>query len=259
MAQIDMEHAKKEFDKYLRDFDLENPKILLKKVHTYGVIKAADYICTREELGAGDRDLALLIALLHDIGRFEQLRAYNSYDDDRFDHARFGVKLLFEQGKIRDFISCADYDEVIRQSIACHSMYRLPEIQDPRILLHCKIIRDADKLDNFRVKSVDSLEAHFDLPGEIIQKEGISENVLQAVRDHRCVRREERKTHLDMWVSYMAFIFDLNFSSSFRFIQEHDYINRCIDRMDYSKKNTKESMEEVRRICLDYVQEYAER
>ena len=259
MAQIDMEHAKKEFDKYLRDFDLENPKILLKKVHTYGVIKAADYICTREELGAGDRDLALLIALLHDIGRFEQLRAYNSYDDDRFDHARFGVKLLFEQGKIRDFISCADYDEVIRQSIACHSMYRLPEIQDPRILLHCKIIRDADKLDNFRVKSVDSLEAHFDLPGEIIQKEGISENVLQAVRDHRCVRREERKTHLDMWVSYMAFIFDLNCSSSFRFIQEHDYINRCIDRMDYSEKNTKESMEEVRRICLDYVQEYAER
>ena len=259
MAQIDIEHAKKEFDKYLQDFDLENPKILLKKVHTYGVIKAADYICTREELGAGDRDLALLIALLHDIGRFEQLRAYNSYDDDRFDHARFGVKLLFEQGKIRDFISCADYDEVIRQSIACHSMYRLPEIQDPRILLHCKIIRDADKLDNFRVKSVDSLEAHFDLPGEIIQKEGISENVLQAVRDHRCVRREERKTHLDMWVSYMAFIFDLNFSSSFRFIQEHDYINRCIDRMDYSEKNTKESMEEVRRICLDYVQEYAER
>ena len=259
MAQIDIEHAKKEFDKYLRDFDLETPKILLKKVHTYGVIKAADYICTREELGAGDRDLALLIALLHDIGRFEQLRAYNSYDDDRFDHARFGVKLLFEQGKIRDFISCADYDEVIRQSIACHSMYRLPEIQDPRILLHCKIIRDADKLDNFRVKSVDSLEAHFDLPGEIIQKEGISENVLQAVRDHRCVRREERKTHLDMWVSYMAFIFDLNFSSSFRFIQEHDYINRCIDRMDYSEKNTKESMEEVRRICLDYVQEYAER
>lgn len=258
MAQIDMEHAKKEFDKYLRDFDLENPKILLKKVHTYGVIKAADYICTREELGAGDRGLALLIALLHDIGRFEQLRAYNSYDDDRFDHARFGVKLLFEQGKIRDFISCADYDEVIRQSIACHSMYRLPEIQDPRILLHCKIIRDADKLDNFRVKSVDSLEAHFDLPGEIIQKEGISENVLQAVRDYRCVRREERKTHLDMWVSYMAFIFDLNFSSSFRFIQEHDYINRCIDRMDYSEKNTKESMEEVRRICLDYVQKKSE-
>ena len=102
MAQIDIEHAKKEFDKYLMDFDLENPKILLKKVHTYGVVKAADYICTREALDPEDKDLALLIALLHDIGRFEQLKAYNSYDDNRFDHAGFGVKLLFEEGKIKD-------------------------------------------------------------------------------------------------------------------------------------------------------------
>ncbi len=258
MAQIDIEHAKKEFDKYLMDFDLENPKILLKKVHTYGVVKAADYICTREALDPEDKDLALLIALLHDIGRFEQLKAYNSYDDNRFDHAGFGVKLLFEEGKIKDFISCREYDEMIRQAIAFHSMYSLPEIRDSKILLHCKIIRDADKLDNYRVKSVDSLEAHFDLPKETIQKEKVSENVLQAVRDYRCVRREERTTHLDMWVSYLAFIFDLNFPSSFRFIQEHDYINRCIDRMDYHGQSTREAMEEVRRICLDYVQEKAE-
>ena len=38
-------------------------------------------------MGEEDRELALLIALLHDIGRFEQLKVYNSYDDNRFDHA----------------------------------------------------------------------------------------------------------------------------------------------------------------------------
>ena len=43
------------------------------------------------------------------------------------------------------------------------------------------------------------------LPGRN-QREGVSENVLQAVREHRCVYREERKTHLDMWISYLAFI-----------------------------------------------------
>lgn len=252
MSKIDIDHAKAEFEKYLKDFDLKNPKILLKKVHTFGVVKAADYICTRENMTPEDRNLALLIALLHDIGRFEQLKNYNSYDDNRFDHAGFGVKLLFDQEKIRDFISSKDYDEVIRQAIAFHSMYSLPEIQDPKILLHCRIIRDADKLDNFRVKSVDSLEAHFDLSKETIQKEKVSENVLQAVRDHRCVRREERKTHLDMWISYLAFIFDLNFPSSFRFILEHDYINRCIDRMEYDEKSTKKAMDEVRQICLEY-------
>ena len=94
MAQIDFNHAKIEFENYLSAFDLNNPKIQLKKVHTYGVVKAADYIGRREGLKQEDRDLALLIALLHDIGRFEQLKVFNSYDDNQFDHARFGVKLL---------------------------------------------------------------------------------------------------------------------------------------------------------------------
>ena len=87
MGKIDFDHAKLEFEKYLRNFDLENSKIRLKQEHTFGVVKAADYICSREGMGEEDRELALLIALLHDIGRFEQLKVYNSYDDNRFDHA----------------------------------------------------------------------------------------------------------------------------------------------------------------------------
>ena len=255
MAQIDFNHAKTELENYLSAFDLNNPKIQLKRVHTYGVVKAADYIGRREGLKQEDRDLALLIALLHDIGRFEQLKVFNSYDDNQFDHARFGVKLLFEEGEIRKFIADREYDEIIRQAIAFHSLYRLPEIEDPSAFLQCRIIRDADKLDNFRVKSVDSLEAHFDVPQKEIEKETVSENVLQAVRDHRCVFRDERRTHLDMWISYMAFIFDLNFSSSFRFIQEHDYINKCLGRMEYQREDTRKAMEEVRKICLEYVSE----
>ena len=98
MGKIDFDHAKLEFEKYLRNFDLENSKIRLKQEHTFGVVKAADYICSREGMGEEDRELALLIALLHDIGRFEQLKVFNSYDDNQFDHARFGVKLLFEEG-----------------------------------------------------------------------------------------------------------------------------------------------------------------
>src|SRR5699024_8161199 len=113
MAQIDFNHAKIEFENYLSAFDLNNPKIQLKKVHTYGVVKAADYIGRREGLKQEDRDLALLIALLHDIGRFEQLKVFNSYDDNQFDHARFGVKLLFEEGEIRKFITDGEYDEII--------------------------------------------------------------------------------------------------------------------------------------------------
>ena len=222
MNSIDLEYAKKSFREYLTAYDPEDEKIKLKRVHTFCVVEAADYICRKEKLSEEERELALLIALLHDIGRFEQLRLFNSYDDNRFDHASFGVQVLFKEGRIQEFIRTREFDEIIRQAIAWHSAYELPDMEEERILLHCRIIRDADKLDNFRVKATESLEAHFDVSKEVVEKEQVSSQVLEAVRNHRCLLRGERKTHLDMWISYLAFIFDLNFSSSFRYILEHD-------------------------------------
>ena len=257
MSGIDLEYARKSFQEYLSAYDAKDEKIKLKRVHTFCVVKAAEYITTREKISEEDRELALLIALLHDIGRFEQLKKYNSYDDNIMDHAKFGVQVLFEEGKIRDFIETDKYDEIIREAIYWHSAYQLPEMKDERILLHCKLIRDADKLDNFRVKATESLEAHFDVSKEIVETEEVSDNIMEAIREERSILRNERTTHLDMWVSYLAFIFDLNFASSFGYIQEHDYINHNIDRMNYTNPKTKERMKEVRKICLAYVEKRA--
>ena len=255
MGKIDLEYAKKNFRDYLKAYDQQDEKIKLKRIHTFCVVDAAGYICRREGFSQEDTSLALLIALLHDIGRFEQLKKYNSYDDNIMNHADFGVQVLFEEGMIRRFIETEEYDEIIRSAIAYHSLYALPEIADKRILLHCQIIRDADKLDNFRVKATESLEAHFDVSKEVVEQEIVSENILEAVRAHRCILREERTTHLDMWISYLAFLFDLNFPSSFCFIKEHDYINHNIDRMEYAQQETRVRMEEIRKLCLDYLEE----
>ena len=106
MGKIDFDHAKLEFEKYLRNFDLENSKIRLKQEHTFGVVKAADYICSREGMGEEDRELALLIALLHDIGRFEQFTVYKTYNDLKsIDHGSLGVNILTENNYIRKFNS----------------------------------------------------------------------------------------------------------------------------------------------------------
>lgn len=73
------------------------------------------------------------------------------------DHAAFGVQLLFEEGKIRDFIQEPKWDSIIRTAIARHSDFKLDGISDERELLHSRLIRDADKLDNCRVKLNDSI------------------------------------------------------------------------------------------------------
>ena len=71
------------FKKYIQDYDSRYGKIDLKIRHTYGVVKASEYITSRLNLSSEDIELAKLIALLHDIGRFEQIRKSDSFIDNK--------------------------------------------------------------------------------------------------------------------------------------------------------------------------------
>lgn len=252
-AMIDLERARKRFKEYLKDYDVEDDKIKLKLVHTFCVLDAADEICRGEGFSEEDRQLAVLISLLHDIGRFEQLKLFHSFDDTKMNHADFGVKILFQDGLIEEFIEERQFDAIISKAIQYHSLYALPDDLPPREALHCKIIRDADKLDNFRVKNTERLETIFDAPREAVSTECITHRVLERIRAHQCIKASERDTHLDFWVSFLAFIFDLNFKTSFRWILRHDYLNRNMDRIDCGNPQTKRDMEEIREICGEYL------
>ena len=155
---IDRERVKQAFQEYTGRYDIHDEKIRLKVEHTYRVADISEQIA--EKLGLSEEDIALawLIGMLHDIGRFEQLKRFNSFEADTMDHATYGVKVLFEEGMIRQFIEEDTWDDVIRTAIAKHSDYELTGITDERTLLHARLIRDADKLDNCRVKLEDAME-----------------------------------------------------------------------------------------------------
>ena len=250
---IDINRAKIAFKEYISQYNTSDDKIKLKIVHTYGVVEAAEFICKNENLNEEDTNLAKLIALLHDIGRFEQLKKFNSFDDNQFDHALFGVKVLFEDNLIRKFIEDSSYDDIIKKSIEYHSKFKFPNDNSDKEELHIKIIRDADKLDNFRVKKYEKFETLFDISEEELAEEEVSNNIMDNIRDHKLILHKDRNTFMDMWVSYLAFVFDLNFKSSYLFIKENNYINSNIDRIKYTNIKTKESMNEVRKIILEFI------
>ena len=74
-------------------FDLNNKMIMHKVNHTYRVVNNAKYICEDMELDDEDKDLAMVIALLHDIGRFDQAKQMKTFREDitNYDHATLGV------------------------------------------------------------------------------------------------------------------------------------------------------------------------
>ena len=186
---------------------------------------------------------AAYTALLHDIGRFEQLKRFDSFEPTTMDHAAYGVQVLFEEGMIRQFVPEDTWDDIIRTAIARHSDFRLEGIQDERTLFHAKMIRDADKLDNCRVKLVDSVEAMIGVPQEHAGEGKISPKVWESCLRKEAVSSPDRITSVDYWVSYAAQYYDLNFKETWRIMKEKDYISRIIKRLEYKEKDTREKME----------------
>lgn len=256
---IDIIKAKRSFKDFLNQYEDKNHvSFSLKVVHTYHVAENAKEIAEKLELNQEDIELAKLIGLLHDIGRFEELKVTKELNSVKFDHALYGSKMLFEKGMIKNFIEDSQYDKIIKNAIENHSRLAIEEGLDERALLHSKIIRDADKLDNYRVKKEEKIEAIF--PTRVNTKEDMEESLLsdkvyKTVINKKCVDIHDRVTPLDFWVCILAFTFDLNFDVTYKIVKESDYINTLIDRWDYKDKETKDKMENIRKIVNKFIDE----
>ena len=252
---IDFKHAMSAFKKYLENFDSQYGKIDLKIRHTYGVVKASEYIANKLNLSNEDIELAKLIALLHDIGRFEQIRQSDSFIENKnMDHAILGNDILFKNNLIRDFIEDTQYDNIILKAILNHNRLYIEDGLTERELLHAKIIRDADKTDNFRVKAEEDFENIIDNSSkDILENDIISENIFNDFMNSKIIVREDRKTYMDFWVSYIAFIFDYNYKFGLEYIKDMNYINIIVDRLDYKNIDTKQKMEKIRKHALEFI------
>jgi len=247
--------ARKYFDFFIKNnFDLNNDKVYHKLNHTYCVVKNAKYICEDMKLSSEDTNLAMIIALLHDIGRFEQAKQMETFREDitTYDHATLGIKLLFELNEIRNFVRNDKYDEIIKKAIGNHSRYILEESGlTEKEKLHCKIIRDADKMDSFRAKATEDIYTMANIYPMDIEDAFITEKVFNDFMSERTIFSKERKTGIDIWISYIALIFGLEFNSSLKFVQENNYINKLFDRFQYRQE--KEKMEILKQKALAYI------
>lgn len=231
------------FERYVNTFDMNNKNISLKYYHTLEVADISYKIASDMGLSKEDVDLAKLIGYLHDIGRFEQVEKTNSFKDKLMDHADNGVKLLFEEGMIREFIEDDKYDEIIKKAVRNHNKYEIMDEVNEREELFANIIRDSDKIDIFRVR-----EKYND--DEVILPP--SENVLDCFYNNKSVKLEYIKNKSDAILCVLAFIFDFNYDASIKVLKETGYYENLINSIKVSDEN-KELFENIKEIVFSKI------
>lgn len=252
---IDIKNAKVEFEKYTSNYNKINPKINLKIRHIQRVATNARKIAEKLNLSKEDVALAELIGLLHDIGRFEQIKLYNTFLDARsVNHAEYGVKILFEDGLIRKFIKENTYDDIIKKAISNHNR-RYMDIDrnlKPKELLHTKIIRDADKLDIFHVLIEEDMNV---LWGDNYKNEIITDKVYKEFFVEKIVNYKDVSTGLDLAVANFAYVYDLNFDISLKIINKANYLEKIYNRFKLNDPTTQERLKKISQTANKYIKQ----
>ena len=233
---INRELVKEAFADYLKNYDCDDPQMKFKIEHTYRVAELSDIIASSVGGTIVDcSDLCWLIGLLHDIGRFEQLKRYGTFSDSQsVDHAELGADILFKDGVIEQFIQNSITDMTLEQeksiieiAIRNHNKYRLPEGLYERSLFFCNIIRDADKIDIFRVVCETPFELRMSRDADTSFVPA-REEIMNAILNHTSVKKVQNMTGFETTIMGCAMAFDIVFVKSKEIISSQGYLKQML-------------------------------
>jgi broad specificity phosphatase PhoE len=207
------------YGEYVDSFrvDGELPEMMaLKLHHTDMVVANAKAIAQGEGMDAETAEACELAALLHDTGRYEQLRRYNTFrDSDSVDHAVFSHDIVREKG----WLDSHPRKDAILGAVLFHNRRDVPEGLDAFSLAVAHCVRDADKLDIFRVlehltETTDwrnDNTAFWNLP--VMAPPG--REVVEAIRTHRAVEYRSIGTLADFVLVQVGWLrSELHFGTS---------------------------------------------
>jgi hypothetical protein len=219
------------FDSYCESFRSADSELQrnfdLKEIHTRKVCEAARLIAGNEE--PRRLMLAETAALCHDLGRFPQFREYRTFkDSDSVNHAQLSAEIL-KQGQLLDFLPKEERQAVIT-AVRLHNVFQVRAGLSPQTEDLLRIVRDADKLDIWRV-----FIEYYNAPEEerasaaglgFADLPTCSPDVLAAVASGELVPLSILKTLNDFKLLQLSWLYDINFRTTLCLIKERGVLEQ---------------------------------
>ena len=243
MTKTDLTFFKQWFSDYCRSFyssDIEDQKnIALKEHHTARVCENIVEIAGRLSLDLDKTVLAEALALFHDIGRFPQYARYKTFRDSvSINHGLLGAETLLKEGVLRALPD--NEQEIIIEAVKFHNAFSIPKKEDDTVKFFIKLLRDADKLDIWRV-FIEYYESPHESRASAVglglpDIPEYSDDVLSCLYKKQIVALSSVKTLNDFKILQLSWLYDLNFTPSFQLFSERDYLSRMMARLPHTEE-----------------------
>lgn len=245
---------------YVKDFlqadkPLYNENIILKRIHSFLVADHMLALARDMDKNLHDSTLAGIIGLFHDIGRFKQYRDYNTFSDqDSVYHGDLGIRVLEEAGKLSEF----DTDDAGLICTAIHN-HGLPQIEEglsARQLHFSKMIRDADKMDIFRIvdayyKEMLTGKRNISLELGMKNEDKITDTVLDSFYREEIILKSDMTYLNDFKILQLAWIYDLNFDYTRDYVFKSGHLESIINSISIACIR-----DDLRKKAMDYLKKH---
>ncbi|MCF8233005.1 MAG: HD domain-containing protein [Bacteroidales bacterium] len=242
------------FEGYIKKFHSDDPafqrNIELKRNHSRRVWKNAADLGKSISLSENDQLIIETSGLLHDVGRFEQFKRYGTFSDNKsVNHGWLGVEVIKKKEILR--VLEKEEREDVYTTILNHNKKKLPGDKNERQLTFIKLIRDADKLDIWRMVT-DYYCSHgetnntlqLDLPDEPYVTLKNIDDLLKG----RLVDLRNLHTLNDFKLLQVGWVYDLNFERSYEILEEKGYLTKI-----FSSLPDTEEVKQVREKIMEYM------
>lgn len=233
MYKKQLEALRQRFATYVGLFTSDNPQVQrnmdLKYEHTLRVCREIVQLGQQLDLQPSDLYLAEVMALFHDIGRFEQYACYHTFADRHsVNHAELGVEVL-QRENLLDLLDAAAQDLILR-AISYHNRATVPQDETPECVFFTRLLRDADKLDIWKVV----IEYYYDGNGHrneaislgFLDTPGISDAVYADLMAKQIVDMHHLRNMNDFKLLQIGWIYDINFLPTLHAVRERRYLEQ---------------------------------
>ncbi len=239
MDQSQLDKLYRWFDGYVEPYLDTDPEgagnIRLKIVHTRKVCEAMALLCKGEMLSPEEARIAQAVALLHDVGRFPQYQRWRTFRDSESDnHARLAIDVIRKE----KLLAGLDDGErlLIEEAVRFHNLLELPKKFRSPSGLFIKLIRDADKIDIWRVfvelqdqppheRASAATLGFADLPGDV------SDTCVKTLAGGSIVHLDSVRTLNDFRLLQISWAYDLTCATARKILLERGYIPALASRL----------------------------
>lgn len=255
MTEDDFYSLKERFHAYAAPFidgapDPEPYK--LKQVHTSRVCDNISMLARSLDLNLTEANIARAAALFHDVGRFPQFEIYGTFSDPLSkNHAALSVGVMVKHNFLEGI---PDQErQLILRAVALHNRPRLPEGLEPRLSLLARLLRDADKIDIYKVmldlyRSTENGKPSF-ITHDQRDDGRISGSLVDDIMNGKGVHYNRVATLNDMKLFQVSMIYDLNFPAAFAAMRDRQVVQVILNSMPASPEL--ESLAGVMAVYID--------